>query len=69
MKKMNTKQKISWNKLTAKRTRKNLKRRPHVRALKLADRKINIARKRVEKMLYYRRKYGNQPVSSDGPLL
>ena len=66
---MTTTQKNSWNKLTAKRTRKNLKRRPHVKALKLAEKKINIARKRVEKMMYYRRKYGgNQDVSS-GPTL
>ena len=42
MKKMTTAQKNSWNKLTAKRTRKDRKRRPHVEALKREQQKINL---------------------------
>ena len=42
MKKMTAAQKNSWNKLTAKRTRKDLKRRPHVKALIEVQKKINL---------------------------
>ena len=63
---MNTHQKYRWNKLTSKRRRKYLKRRDHVKQLKLAQNKINISVKRIAKMAFYRRKYaGNQSSTSD----
>ena len=57
MKKMTTAQKNSWNKLTVKRTRKDRKRRGHVRVLKLAEKKINNIRKKVEKLIHLRSKH------------
>ena len=50
MKKMNSHQKQRWNKLTSKRRKKHLKRRGHIKRLKLAERKINITRKRMEQI-------------------
>jgi len=61
MKKMTTAKKISSNRLTAKRTRKDLKRRPRIRALKLMERKINMHRKQIEKLMYLKRRYGTRP--------
>ena len=42
MKKVSTKQKLRWNKLSANRRRRQMKRRPHVKALKLEQKKINL---------------------------
>ena len=61
MKRMSTAQKISSNRLTAKRTRKDLKRREHIRVLKLAGDKINMYRKQIEKLKYLRKRYGKKP--------
>jgi hypothetical protein len=58
MKKMSTAKKTSSNRLTATRTRKDLKRRSHVRALKLIGNKINRSRKKIEKLMYLKKKYG-----------
>ena len=60
MKKMTTAQKNSWNKLTAKRTRKDRKRRPHVEALIKAQRKINLINKQIEAIRYFRAKHSKQ---------
>jgi hypothetical protein len=60
MKRMTTAKKTQANRLTAKRTRKDLKRRPHIKALKLAGYKINMYRKQVEKLMYLRKKYGTK---------
>ena len=60
MKRMTTAKKISSNRLTAKRTRKDLKRREHIRILKLAGYKINMYRKQIEKLQYLRKKYDNK---------
>ena len=49
MKKMTTAKKISSNRLTAKRTRKDLKRRPHVKALKEEWKRINLLDRRRTK--------------------
>lgn len=59
MKRMSTKQKNSWNKLTAKRTRRYLKRREHVRILKLAGDRINMHRKQIERLMHFRKKHNN----------
>jgi hypothetical protein len=58
MKRMTTAKKAQANRLTAKRTRKDLKRRSHVRALKLIGNKINRSRKQIEKLMYLKKKYG-----------
>ena len=60
MKRMTTAKKTQANRLTAKRTRKDLKRRPHIKALKLAGYKINMYRKQIEKLAYLRKKYGTK---------
>ena len=54
---MTTAQKNSWNKLTVKRTRKDRKRRGHVRVLKLAEKKINGIKRRIEKLIHLRSKH------------
>ena len=46
MKSMSTAKKISSNRLTAKRTRKDLKRRPHVKALREEQKRIDLQDKR-----------------------
>ena len=46
MKRMSTAKKISSNRLTAKRTRRDLKRIPHVKALREEQKRINILDKR-----------------------
>ena len=61
---MNSHQKYRWNKLTSKRRRKYLKRRDHVKQLRLAQNKVNIAVKRIAKMAFYRRKYA-EPQPND----
>ena len=66
---MNTAQKTSSNRLTKKRTRKDLKRRPHVRALKKAEYKINSSRKQIEKLMYLRKKYSKITNVNTAPLL
>ena len=66
---MTSAQKKSSNRLTAKRTRKNLKRRPKVLALKLAERKINIGRKRLEKLQYFKRKYGSRQTETPAGII
>ena len=48
MKKVNTKQKLRWNKLSASRRRRQMRRRPHVEALKKEQRRINLMHKRIE---------------------
>ena len=48
MKKMNNKQKLRWNKLSASRRRRQMRRRPHVEALKKEQRKINLINKQIE---------------------
>ena len=42
MKKVSTKQKLRWNKLSARRRIRQMKRRPHVEALKREQQKINL---------------------------
>ena len=42
MKRMTTAKQIQANRLTAKRTRKDLKRRPYIKALIKAQKKINL---------------------------
>jgi hypothetical protein len=69
MKRMSTEQKISSNRLTKKRTKKYLKRREHIRVLKIAGRKINMYRKQIENLRYRRMKYANRPTQPQGPLL
>lgn len=70
MKRMTTAKKISSNRLTAKRTRKDLKRREHIRILKLAGYKINMYRKQIEKLQYLRKRYGNKPTpKQQAPLI
>ena len=54
---MTTAQKTSSNRLTAKRTRKDRKRRGHVRVLKLAEKKINGIKRRIEKLIHLRSKH------------
>ena len=46
MRRMTTAKKIQANRLTAKRTRKALKRRPHLKALKELERKMSLAERR-----------------------
>ena len=60
MKKVNTKQKLRWNKLSASRQRRQMKRRPHVEALIKAQRKINLENKQIEAIRYFRAKYSKQ---------
>jgi len=57
MKRMSTAKKVSSNRLTATRTRKDLKRRKHVRILRIAGDKINSSQKQLEKLMYLREKY------------
>ena len=57
---MTTAQKNSWNKLTTKRTRKDRKRRPHVKALREAQKKINLINRQIEAIRYFRAKYGTK---------
>jgi hypothetical protein len=60
MKKMNNKQKLRWNKLSASRRRRQMRRRPHVEALKKEQRKINLINKQIEAIRYFRAKYSKQ---------
>lgn len=60
MKRMTSKEKIRWNKLSANRHRRDLKRRPRVKALILAQRKINTRLKREELLRALRAKYSNR---------
>ena len=60
MKKVTTKQKLRWNKLSASRRRRQMKRRPHVEALIKAQRKINLENKQIEAIRYFRAKYSKQ---------
>jgi len=68
MKKMNRKQKDRWNKLSASRRRRQMKRRPHVEALIKAQRKINLINKQIEAIRYFRAKYSKQE-QSEGNIL
>ena len=68
MKKMTSKEKVRWNKLSANRHRRDLKRRPHVKALILAQRKINTLTKQVEKLRALRARY-SAPVEPQGKIL
>ena len=70
MKKMTTAKKISSNRLTAKRTRKDLKRSPYVKALVKAQKKINMQEKQIEKVMYFKKRWGNKPnPSGSAPLI
>ena len=70
MKKVSTKQKLRWNKLSANRRRRQMKRRPHVEALKKAQKKINLTLRQIEKINYFRAKYSNKTNPSDAaPLI
>jgi len=60
MKKVSTKQKLRWNKLSANRRRRQMKRRPHVEALKKEQKKINLENKQIESIRYFRTKYSKQ---------
>jgi len=57
---MNNKQKLRWNKLSASRRRRQMRRRPHVEALKKEQRKINLINKQIEAIRYFRAKYSKQ---------
>jgi hypothetical protein len=59
MKKMTTAQKISHNRVTTKRRKVFLKRREHVRRLKLAHKNIACIERQLEKIRYRQRKYAN----------
>lgn len=50
---MNTAKKITLNRLTTKRTKKDLKRRKYVKALKLAQKKLNLITKRNERLEWF----------------
>jgi len=54
MKKMTTKQKLRWNKLSNSRRSREMKRRPYVEGLIKAQRKINLANRQ---QAAYRAKY------------
>ena len=69
MKKMTTAQKNSSNRLTAKRTRKDLKRRPYIKALKEVEKKINLINRQVETKRYFRAKYGTKSTIATAPLI
>ena len=56
MKKMSTEQKISHNRVTAKRIKRYLKRREHVRVLKLAHKRIAVIDRQLEKIRYFQHK-------------
>tara|TARA_B100000809_G_C14652828_1_gene356603 strand:+ start:134 stop:340 length:207 start_codon:yes stop_codon:yes gene_type:complete len=60
MKKVSTKQKLRWNKLSANRRRRQMKRRPHVEALRETQKKINLALRQIEAIKYFRAKYSKQ---------
>ena len=60
MKKVSTKQKLRWNKLSASRRRRQMGRRPHVKALTKAQKKINLENKQIESIRYFRAKYSKQ---------
>jgi len=60
MKKVSTKQKLRWNKLSASRRRRQMKRRPHVKALREAQKKINLTLRQIETIRYFRAKYGTK---------
>lgn len=59
MKKMTSAQKISHNRVTRKRYKTFLKRKEHVRTLKLAAKRIASIEKQLEKIRYLQRKYAN----------
>ena len=67
---MTTAKKIQANRLTAKRTRKAIKRKPHIQALKLKEYKVSIKSKRIAKAAAYRRRrfVAEQPMENT-PLL
>lgn len=65
---MTTAKKIQANRLTAKRTRKAIKRKPHIQALKLKEYKASIKSKRIAKAAAYRRFVAEQPMENT-PLL
>ena len=70
MKKMNTRQKIRWNKLSANRRRRQMKRRPHVKALREAQKKINLTLRQIEAIRHFRAKYSNKTNPPDtAPLI
>jgi len=58
---MSTKQKISHNRVVAKRRRKFLKRREHVEIIRAAEKRINMIHKKMAKMQYYQQKYRSVP--------
>ena len=60
MKKVSTKQKLRWNKLSANRRRRAMRRIPHVKALTKAQKKINLENKQIEAIRYFRAKYSKQ---------
>ena len=67
---MTSAKKISSNRLTATRTRKALKRKPHVKALIKAQKKINMRERQMDKLLYLRKRYGTRPNPVDSaPLI
>ena len=70
MKKVSTKQKLRWNKLSANRRRRAMRRIPHVKALTKAQKKINLENKQIDSMRYFRAKYSNKTNPPDtAPLI
>ena len=65
---MTTAKKIQANRLTAKRTRKAIKRQPYLKALKLKEYKANIKSKRIARAAAFRRFVAEQPMENP-PLL
>ena len=57
MKKMTTAKKVSSNRLTAKRTRKDLKRRSYIKTLIKSQKKINLLSRQIQKQMHLRAKY------------
>ena len=61
MKKMSATQKISHNRVSIKRRKVFLKRREHVRTLKLSTRKIASIQRQLEKIRYRQHKLAKSP--------
>ena len=68
MKKVSTKQKLRWNKLSARRRIRQMKRRPHVKALREEQKRINLMHRQAEAIRYFRAKYSKQE-QSEGNIL
>jgi hypothetical protein len=69
MRKMSTAQKASSNRLTTSRTRRKAKRQSHLKVLKAAEGKINLTRKQISRMIYFRNKYNKQKTPPDGSII